>query len=190
MKKGLVIVLSGPSGVGKGTVLKEFVNDPDLKLSYSISMTTREMRPGEKDGVNYYFVSKEDFLKTKEEGGLLESAEFVGNYYGTPLAGVEKLRNEGRNVLLEIEVEGCKQVCEKIPEALTIFITPPSMEELEKRIRGRATEPEEIVQQRLAKASKELEMVGKYKYVVCNDDPKLAADIIRVIIKRHMEQDV
>ncbi len=189
MKKGLLIVLSGPSGVGKGTILKEFIDDEELKLSYSISMTTRNKRPGEEDGVNYYFVSREEFLKTKEEGGLLESAEFVGNFYGTPAAEVEKLRNAGRNVLLEIEVEGCKQICEKIPEALTIFITPPSMEELERRIRGRATEPEEIVQQRLAKAAKELQMVSQYKYVVCNDDPKLAADIIRVIILRHMEQE-
>ena len=171
-KKGLLIVVSGPSGVGKGTVLKEFMNDPDLKLSYSVSMTTREKRPGEVDGINYYFVTKEEFEKVRDEGGLLEWTEFVGNYYGTPLAGVEKLRNEGRNVLLEIEVNGCRQVKEKVPDALTIFIVPPSMKELEKRIRGRKTEPEEIVQQRLG-----------------NDDVKLAADIIRVIIRHHMERD-
>lgn len=189
MKKGLLIVLSGPSGVGKGTVLKEFINDPDLKLSYSVSLTTRKMRPGEKDGVNYHFVSKEEFLKVRDAGGLLESAEFVGNYYGTPVAGVEELRSKGRNVLLEIEVQGARQVRQKCPDALTIFIVPPSMEELERRIRGRGTEPEEIVQQRLAKASREMDMIGEYKYVVCNDDPRLAADIIRVIIKRHMEQE-
>lgn len=188
-KKGLLIVVSGPSGVGKGTVLKEFMNDPDLKLSYSVSMTTREKRPGEVDGINYYFVTKEEFEKVRDEGGLLEWTEFVGNYYGTPLAGVEKLRNEGRNVLLEIEVNGCRQVKEKVPDALTIFIVPPSMKELEKRIRGRKTEPEEIVQQRLAKAEKELENTGNYRYVVCNDDVKLAADIIRVIIRHHMERD-
>ncbi len=187
--KGLLIVISGPSGVGKGTVLNEFINDEDLKLSYSVSMTTREMRPGEADGVNYYFVSKEEFQKTTNEGGLLEWTEFVGNYYGTPLAAVEKLRNEGRNVLLEIEVNGCRQVVEKVPDALTIFIVPPSMEELEKRIRGRSTEPEEIVQQRLAKAARELKQTGNYRYVVCNDDVKLAADIIRVIIRHHMERD-
>ena len=173
-KKGLLIVVSGPSGVGKGTVLKEFMNDPDLKLSYSVSMTTREKRPGEVDGINYYFVTKEEFEKVRDEGGLLEWTEFVGNYYGTPLAGVEKLRNEGRNVLLEIEVNGLRSAF---------------AHGVEKRIRGRKTEPEEIVQQRLAKAEKELESTGNYRYVVCNDDVKLAADIIRVIIRHHMERD-
>lgn len=187
MVKGQLIVLSGPSGVGKGTVLKEFINDPELKLGLSISMTTRNMRPGEKDGVNYYYVTKEEFLKTRDEGGLLEWAEFVGNYYGTPVAEVERLRSMGKNVLLEIEVEGCRQIKEKVPDVITIFIVPPSMEELEARIRGRATEPEEIVQQRLAKAAKEMELMNEYKYIVCNDDPKLAADLIRVIIKRHMD---
>lgn len=187
MAKGQLIVLSGPSGVGKGTVLKEFINDPELKLGLSISMTTRSMRPGEKDGVNYYYVTKEEFLKTRDEGGLLEWAEFVGNYYGTPVAEVERLRSMGKNVLLEIEVEGCRQIKEKVPDVITIFIVPPSMEELEARIRGRATEPEEIVQQRLAKAAKEMELMNEYRYIVCNDDPKLAADLIRVIIKRHMD---
>ena len=189
-KKGLLIVLSGPSGVGKGTILKEFVNDPDLKLAYSVSMTTRKQRPGEVDGVNYHFVTREEFERARDNGELLESAEFVGNYYGTPLKEVEKLRAEGRNVLLEIEVQGCQQVREKVADALTIFIVPPSMEDLEKRIRGRNTEPEEIVQERLAKANKEMELISQYKYVVCNDDPKLAADIIRVIIKRYMAANV
>lgn len=187
MAKGLLIVLSGPSGVGKGTILKQFINDPDLNLGLSISMTTRKMREGEKDGVNYYFVSKEEFLRTRDEGGLLEWAQFVGNYYGTPLKEVERLRNAGKNVLLEIEVEGCKQIKEKVPDVLTIFIVPPSMQELEKRIRGRGTEAEEVVQQRLAKAEKELDMMREYKYCVCNDDARLAADIIRAIILRHME---
>ncbi|MEG2330454.1 MAG: guanylate kinase, partial [Anaerorhabdus sp.] len=114
-------------------------------------------------------------------------AEFVGNYYGTPLKNVNRLRDEGKNVLLEIEVQGCTQVREKCPDALTIFLVPPSIEELEKRIRGRNTEPEEIVQQRLAKANRELDMVGQYKYVVCNEDPILAAEIISVIVKRHMD---
>ncbi|MCH4012820.1 MAG: guanylate kinase [Solobacterium sp.] len=188
MSKGLLIVLSGPSGVGKGTVKKEFIDDPDLKLSYSVSMTTRKKRPGEVDGKDYYFVTKDEFLKKKDNGELLESAEFVGNYYGTPLAEVERLRSEGRNVLLEIEVQGCMQVMEKVPDAVTIFIVPPSMKELENRIRGRGTEPEEIVQQRLAKAEREMEMSSNYRYVVCNDDPKMAADIIRVIIRRSMQK--
>lgn len=188
MAKGLLIVISGPSGVGKGTVIRHFMDDPELKLAFSVSMTTREKRAGEQEGVNYYYVSKEEFLRARENGELLESAEFVGNYYGTPVSEVNRIWNEGKNVLLEIEVQGCAQIREKMPEALTIFIVPPSMEELEKRIRGRATEPEEIVQERLAKASREMEMLGQYKYVICNDDAELAADIIRVIIKRHIDK--
>lgn len=187
MKRGLLIVLSGPSGVGKGTVLKEFVDDPSLKMAYSVSMTTREKRPGEVEGVNYNFVTRDEFEDALKKGELLEYAEFVGNYYGTPLENVNRLRDQGKNVLLEIEVQGCIQVREKCPDALTIFLVPPSIEELEKRIRGRNTEPEEIVQQRLAKANRELDMVGQYKYVVCNEDPHLAADIISIIVKRHMD---
>ncbi len=188
MKKGLLIIISGPSGVGKGTVRNYFMNDESLKLEYSISMTTRLPRQGEKDGVDYIFTTKEKFEEAVQKGELLEWAEFVGNYYGTPISQVEKLRNEGKNVLLEIEVQGATQVTEKCPDALTIFIIPPSMEELEKRIRGRRSEPEEIVQQRLAKADKEMKLVNNYKYIVCNDDPKLAADLISSIIKRHMEE--
>lgn len=186
-KEGLLIVLSGPSGVGKGTILKKFVNDPTLKLAFSVSMTTREKRPGEEEGVNYYYVSKERFEEAKQNGELLESAEFVGNYYGTPLKEVQRLRAEGKNVLLEIEVQGCEQVVKKVPDALTIFIVPPSMEELEKRIRGRGTESEEVLHSRLQKAAKEMELVDHYKYVVCNDDVDKAADTITTIIKRHME---
>ena len=125
--------------------------------------------------------------KAIQEGGLLEWAEFVGNYYGTPLKEVNRLRDEGKNVLLEIEVQGAIQVQEKCPDAISIFIIPPSMEELERRIRGRSTEPEEIIQQRLAKASNEMKMVSQYKYIVCNDDPKLAAELIKTIILRHVE---
>lgn len=189
MKKGLLIIISGPSGVGKGTIRSYFMNDESLKLAYSISMTTRSPRVGEKDGVDYIFTTKEAFEEAIKNGELLEWAEFVGNYYGTPMEEVEKLRNEGKNVLLEIEVQGATQVREKCPDALTIFIIPPNMEELEKRIRGRRSEPEEIVQQRLAKARKEMKMMDNYKYIVCNDDPKLAADLISSIIKRHMETE-
>lgn len=187
MKKGLLIILSGPSGVGKGTVRNLFVKDPSLNLAFSVSMTTRPQRPGEVDGVDYYFVSKERFMEAIEHDELLEYAEFVGNFYGTPIQAVEDLRNQGKNVLLEIEVQGASQVKAKVPDACTIFIVPPSMEELEKRIRGRRTEEERIVQKRLDKARKEMELVGQYKFVVCNDDPKLASEIISLIIKRHME---
>lgn len=186
MKKGLLIIISGPSGVGKGTVRKYFMNDDSLRLAYSISMTTRQPREGERNEVDYIFTTREKFEEAIAKGELLEWAEFVGNYYGTPLSQVEKLRNEGKNVLLEIEVQGADQVRAKCPDALSIFIIPPSMEELEKRIRGRRSEPEEIVQQRLAKAENEMKMVCNYKYIVCNEDPQLAAELISSIIKRHM----
>ena len=186
MKKGLLIIISGPSGVGKGTVRKYFMNDDSLRLAYSISMTTRQPREGERDKVDYIFTTREKFEEAIAKGELLEWAEFVGNYYGTPLSQVEKLRNEGKNVLLEIEVQGADQVRAKCPDALSIFIIPPSMEKLEKRIRGRRSEPEEIVQQRLAKAENEMKMVCNYKYIVCNEDPQLAAELISSIIKRHM----
>ncbi len=184
--KGLLIVLSGPSGVGKGTILKEFMDDPELKLAFSVSMTTREKRPGEVEGVNYFYVTKGRFEQAKQNGELLECAEFVGNCYGTPLFEVERLRNEGKNVLLEIEVQGAKQVVEKVPDALTIFIVPPSMEELEKRIRGRGTESEEVIASRLNKAKGELQLANQYQYVVCNDDIQKSANQIKTIIKEHM----
>ncbi|MEI7667534.1 MAG: guanylate kinase [Erysipelotrichaceae bacterium] len=187
MKKGLLIILSGPSGVGKGTIREVFVNEPSLNIAYSVSMTTRTKRANEKDGVDYLFVDRYTFEKAIQNDELLEYAEFVGNYYGTPKRYVDDLRNKGKNVLLEIEVEGAKQVKERVNDALTIFIVPPSLEELEKRIRGRRSEAEEIVQQRLSKATKEMKLVGQYKFVVCNEDPKLAAQIIALIIKRHME---
>ncbi|TDW20786.1 guanylate kinase [Breznakia blatticola] len=189
MKKGLLIILSGPSGVGKGTVRKYFMQDSELNLAYSLSMTTRKPRAGEQDGVDYLFVEKEDFEKAIEHGELLEWAEFVGNYYGTPMSQVEKLRNEGKNVLLEIEVQGAKQVADKVPDAISIFMIPPTMEELAKRIRGRKSEAEEVVQERLAKAEKEMELIKDYKYVVCNDDPELAAQYIGLIVKRHMNDN-
>ena len=182
MKKGLLIVFSGPSGVGKGTVRQCFMDDPRLNLAYSISMTTRKPREGEVEGKDYFFVTREEFEAAVERGELLEHAEFVGNYYGTPLPYVEKLRNEGKNVILEIEVEGMKQVVEKCSDAVTIFIIPPSMEELERRIRGRKSEAEDVIQKRLEKAGRELKLQDNYKYVVCNDIPEVAANKIVEII--------
>ena len=187
MEKGLLIIVSGPSGVGKGTVRDYYMKDESLNLTYSISMTTRQPRQGEVDGVDYIFVTREEFEQKIKEGEFLEWAEFVGNYYGTSLTQVNKLREEGKNVILEIEVQGATIVKEKCPDAVTIFIIPPSIEELEKRIRGRRSEAEEIIQQRLAKATQELKLVGNYKYVVCNDDPELAAEVIGLIIKRNQK---
>lgn len=187
MSRGLLIILSGPSGVGKGTIRKYFENNRKLNLAYSTSMTTREPRNGEIDGKDYFFTTREKFQEAVRNGELLEYAEFVGNFYGTPLSEVERLRDEGKNVLLEIEVQGAKQVQKKCPEAISIFIIPPSMDELEKRICGRKSEPEEVIQERLAKAASEMKMVPDYKYIVCNDDPKLAAELIETIILRNIE---
>lgn len=187
MSRGLLIILSGPSGVGKGTIRKYFENNRKLNLAYSTSMTTREPRNGEIDGKDYFFTTREKFQEAVRNGELLEYAEFVGNFYGTPLSEVERLRDEGKNVLLEIEVQGAKQVQKKCPEAISIFIIPPSMDELEKRIRGRKSEPEEVIQERLAKAASEMKMVPDYKYIVCNDDPKLASELIETIILRNIE---
>ena len=187
-KRGLLVVISGPSGVGKGTVRREFMKNDDLNRCYSVSMTSRAPRAGEREGIDYFFVTREEFEKAIEEGKLLEWTEFVGNYYGTPLEYVERLRDEGKNVILEIEVEGAAQIKAKCPDVLMIFITPPSMEELERRIRGRRTEAEEIVQQRLAKAEREMTYVGQYKYVICNEEVDLAAELISVIIRNHMKK--
>lgn len=186
MKKGLLIIISGPSGVGKGTVRNYFMNDPELNLAYSISMTTRAPRNGEVDGQDYIFTTREKFQEAIANHELLEWAEFVGNYYGTPISAIETLRNQGKNVVLEIEVQGATQVIEKCPDALTIFIVPPSMEELEKRIRGRRSEAEEIVQQRLGKAAGEIDKKKDYRYVVCNEVPEVAAKEISDIIKANM----
>ncbi|MFR7591141.1 MAG: guanylate kinase [Longibaculum sp.] len=186
MKKGLLIILSGPSGVGKGTVRQELFKDESLNLAYSISMTTRKPRPTEKEGVDYFFVSEEEFVAKIENDELLEYAKFVGNYYGTPKFYVEKLLNEGKNVVLEIEVQGALQVMRKCPQALTIFLVPPSFEELERRIRGRRTEAEEVVKERLDKARKEIATKDEYKYVVENDDVLAAKEKIAEIIKENV----
>ena len=180
---GKLFILSGPSGVGKGTVREKILENPNINLVYSISMTTRSPREGEVDGVHYYFVSNEYFEKAIENNELLEYAKFVGNYYGTPKKMIEKQLSEGKNVLLEIEVQGAKQVMKKCPEAVTIFMVPPSFEELEKRIRGRRSEPEDIVQQRLSKAKSEMALRKNYKYVVVNDTVENASQAIIDIIK-------
>lgn len=190
MKKGLLIILSGPSGVGKGTVRKIVMRDKSLNLAYSISMTTREPRAKEKDGVDYFFVSNEEFEENVANGNLLEHAEFVGNKYGTPSDYVEKLRNEGKNVILEIEVNGAKQVLAKIDkkDRVTIFLLPPSIEELESRIRHRRSETEDIIQARLEKAKREMSEQNKYDYVVVNDTVNRAASAIKSIIRRNINR--
>ena len=190
MKKGLLIVFSGPSGVGKGTIIKELMNDENLNLVYSISMTTRAPREGELDGVNYFFVSKERFNEAIYNDELLEHACFVDNFYGTPKAYVEKMRNEGKNVLLEIETVGAKQVMNHYEDdkgCVSVFIVPPSIEELESRIRGRKTESEEVIKKRIFKATQELRETYRYQHVVCNDNIENAVMKVKDIINKSME---
>lgn len=182
-QRGLLIVLSGPSGVGKGTVRKELFSQPDTNYEYSISMTTRQPREGEVDGVDYFFKTREEFERLIEQGGLLEHAEFVGNYYGTPLAYVNETLDAGRDVFLEIEVQGAQQIREKAPNALFIFLAPPSLSELKSRLVGRGTESVDIIAKRIATAEEELEMMSLYDYVVENDQIEHACDKINAIIK-------
>ncbi len=187
MKKGLLIIISGPSGVGKGTIRRRVMEENSLNLAYSVSMTTRAPRKKVIDGVDYFFVSPEEFQRHIDEGDFLEWAEFVGNRYGTPKSYVEKLRNEGFNVILEIEVEGAKQVLRQFPgdELTSIFLIPPSFEELEARIRRRRSEPEAIIQERLNKARREMNLKYQYRYIVLNDDVERASlEIIDIIRSR------
>ena len=188
MKKGLLIVYSGLSGVGKGTILKELMPMKDLNLAYSVSMTTRKPREGEVDGVDYFFVSKKRFLEAVKNGELLEHARFVDNDYGTPRDYVEKMRNEGKNVILEIEIRGAKQILKKCPDALSIYIVPPSIEELERRLRERSTEDEETLMKRIAKARRELEDIDFYEHVVCNDNLDTAIEEVRQIILKEINK--
>lgn len=188
MKKGLLIIYSGPSGVGKGTVRDYFIDDPQLNLVYSISMTTRKPREGERDNVDYFFVSQEEFDKAIANDELLEYATFVGNSYGTPKNYVEDMRNKGFNVILEIEVEGAKQIMKNTDDYLSIFLLPPNLDELEKRIRNRRTEEETVIQKRLNKAASELEVQKEYHYTVCNSKPKEAAIEISRIIKENIDK--
>ncbi|MBQ8293515.1 MAG: guanylate kinase [Bacilli bacterium] len=182
-QNGLLIVLSGPSGVGKGTVRKALFESEGHNFTYSISMTTRSPRVGEVEGSDYYFVSKEEFEQRIKDGKFLEYAEFVGNYYGTPIDKVEQNIEEGREVVLEIEVEGARQVKQKKPDAVFIFIAPPSFEALHDRLRRRGTEKAEVIKERLDKARRELMLINDYDYIVINDDVNNAADRIRAIIR-------
>ena len=186
MKKGLLIILSGPSGVGKGTVRKYIMKHHKIPLVFSISMTTREPRATETNGIEYYFVSKEEFQRNIDEDNFLEWAEFVGNRYGTPKSYVEKLRNEGKNVILEIEITGAEQVISKVKDdrAVSFFLKPPSMKQLEQRIRKRKSEPEDVIQKRLAKGKSEMEKAKNYDFIILNDRIKRAGDEIISIIKK------
>ena len=189
-ERGLLIVLSGPSGVGKGTVRKAIFDSDENDFQYSISMTTRKQREGEVDGVDYYFRSREEFEAMIEAGEMLEYAEYVGNYYGTPLTYVNQTLDEGKDVFLEIEVQGAKQVKDKVPDGVFIFLTPPDLAELKSRIIGRGTDEMSVIEERMAVAREEIEMMALYDYAVVNDEVPLAVQRIKdIIASEHFRVD-
>lgn len=184
-KKGLLIVVSGPAGSGKGTVIKElFEKDINKDFVYSVSSTTREPRVGEVNGREYNFVSREEFEHNIKAGQMLEYAVYCENYYGTPKHTVETQLNMGKNVILEIEVQGALQIKEKMPDCIMILITPPNFRTLEKRLRGRGTNTEEDILRRLNRAKEELMLIDKYDYVIQNLDNQsgvAAEEIIKIV---------
>ncbi len=189
-KKGLLIVFSGPSGVGKGTVRKEVFDKIGQQLYFSISLTTRGIREGEKDGVDYIFLSREQFLEELERDNLLEYNEYVGNFYGTPKDIVFDKINSGIDVVLEIEVNGAKQIKEKVPNCVSIFVAPPSLDDLKSRLVGRGTESPEVIEKRLKKAEEEISLASMYDYIVINDDVEQAAnEVVSIIDSEHLRVD-
>ena len=179
--KGKLVVLSGPSGAGKSTVIGQLLQKRD-DISFSVSATTRDPRPGETDGVNYYFRSYTEFQEMVRQGQFLEHAEYAGNCYGTPRGPVDELLRAGRTVILDIEVQGAFQVKQSMPEAVMVFLAPPSLTELERRLRGRATDSEEKIRIRLETARREYALAGKYDYIVINDVAEHAAAELDAII--------
>lgn len=182
-KRGLLIVLSGPSGVGKGTVRAAIFSKEEQKFVYSISATTRLPRTGETDGVDYFFKTREEFEQMIQNKQLLEYAEYVGNYYGTPLEYVENTLEQGKDVFLEIDVQGAIQVRELMPDGVFIFLTPPDLNELESRIVNRGTDSDEVIAKRMKTAREELELMKYYDYSVVNDTVDNAVQKIEAIIQ-------
>lgn len=168
--KGILVVLSGFSGSGKGTIMKELMKRYSNTYALSISATTRNPRVGETDGVEYFFKTREEFEKMIENGDLIEYAQYVENYYGTPKAYVEEQLDAGKDVILEIEIQGALKVKEQFPDTLLMFVTPPSAEELKKRLVGRGTEAMSVIESRLSRAVEEAEGIEKYDYLIVNDD--------------------
>lgn len=181
MSKGLLIVVSAPSGCGKGTLLAEVLKNDNFY--YSVSATTRAPREGEVNGVNYHFTSKEDFEKLIASGGVLEYAQYCGNYYGTPRKAVEDKLAEGKDVILEIEVQGAMKIKQSCPEAVFVFILPPSVETLKERLEKRGTETADVIAKRVAEARGEIEKAYNYDYVIVNDDLDTAvSEFIKAVV--------
>ncbi len=181
MNNELLIVISGPSGAGKGTVVNRLISEGNFALS--VSATTRQPRPGEEDGVSYFFKTKEEFKQMIDNNKLLEYACFCDNYYGTPAEYVSTKMAEGNNVILEIEVQGALQVKKNKPDAILIFLIPPTLRELEKRLTERGTESPEVIAKRLARAEEEMELTDKYDYIVVNDTIENAVNCIKSIVQ-------
>lgn len=181
-RKGIIIVVSGFSGAGKGTLMKALTGKYD-NYALSVSATTRNPRPGEVNGREYFFVSNEEFEKLIQENGLIEHAGYVDHYYGTPRKFVEDKLSEGIDVILEIEIQGALQIKEQYPDAVLLFVMPPSAAELEKRLRGRGTETEEVILQRLKRAREESVGIEKYDYLVINDDLEQCTERLHNIIE-------
>lgn len=188
-KKGTLFVFSGPSGVGKGTLNAMLFAEFGDQIEFSVSATTRMPREGEVDGEHYFFIDRQEFAARIANNDFLEYAQFAGNYYGTPKSHVMNLLEQGKNVLLEIEVKGAMQVMERMPECVSIFVLPPSYEELERRLRGRGTETEEKIQQRLITARGELDYADKYRYRIVNGgDLNAAYQQLRDIYLKETQQ--
>mgnify|MGYP000605119327 CR=1 FL=1 len=182
MSKGILVVVSGFSGSGKGTVMKRLMEKYD-NYALSVSVTTRNPRPGEKDGEAYFFRTKEEFEQLIREDGLIEYAQYVENYYGTPRKYVEEQLAAGKDVILEIEIQGALKVREKRPDTLLLFVTPPDGEELKKRLTGRGTETQDVIEARLSRASEEAEGVEVYDYLLINDELDTCVEELHEIIK-------
>ncbi len=181
MEKGILVVISGFSGAGKGTVVKKIL-EKSSDYCLSVSMTTRNPRPGEVEGKDYFFVTREKFEQTIKENGFVEYAEFVGNYYGTPRAYVEQKINEGKNVILEIEIQGAMNIKKIYPESVLLFITPPTAEELERRLKDRGTETDDVIAGRLSRAYEEAAGIDEYDFVIVNDDlDRCVEDVLETI---------